>query len=490
MLFITVLALACMLLSVPVSGRGIVPLGGKISIGLSAELIPDTPSRPLAPLSAVLLDETYETVFPTGSGVPLATWERIKPDGARLILKANIAAGGSASRVLTAQDIVSCWTKRSTERWDALWALRGFAGVEDAVPGIAGLQALDERTLTMSIRPGMDTGKLQKALTSPALKLALPDLPSSNNGTGPYIESSQGGNRETLDHSNVHHAGRAYIDQVDVLAYPSAEQSVVDFEHGKLNGLLITSSEQADLAKASPKAAGRVTKVGQAMLVLMMNPARMPFFEERKGLVMAADRNTMAHEIIGGDAIPSGDFYGGAPSSSEPAVTMDDANKLYLQAPEKRDKIVLLVCDDPSAIKAAGRLKYEWERMNVPVEIRTSEGPPMLSLEADAVLLALRIPNGGEGVLPACLALYDRSSWWEFAALVMGDPKATILRNVRALDPNTNIDDLGTAMIDSAVLVPLVKFDILFAPGNDYSMTPEFVYPGSTLWRVYRGAAE
>lgn len=481
--------LLCLIIGAPASGRGILPIGGQVSIGVSAGLLPWTPSRPLPPIASLLLDETHETVFPIGSGVPLATWDSVESGSARLILKANIVWDDPATGIVTADDIIACWTARASERWDARWALRGIAGIEDNAPQINGLAAIDERTLTLTLRAGMNSDNLQKALTSPALGLSLPGSPSSvsSTGTGPFLVAANSGDRETLVHSNAHHAGRAYLDQVGVIAYPSADESAVDFGRGSLDALLITSNEQEQYAATSRAETGRVEIVGQSLLVLLLNPARLPTLEERRSLALAADRDGIAAVVLGGNASPASDFQGGRAEPRDWTATFEEARRLYSQAEVKRDRIVLLVCDDPAAREAAGRLRANWETLGVPIEIRTSLGPLMLSLEADAVLLALRIPSGGEGVLPQCLALYDRSSWWETAAMALGTEKGTLLRSVRALQPDADFADLETSMDSSALAVPLARYEIMFAPGPDVSLAPEFVYPGPTFWRAFKG---
>ena len=171
------------------------------------------------------------------------------------------------------------------------------------------------------------------------------------------------------------------------------------------------------------------------------------------------------------------------------ATVSEQARGEYAKATEKRDKIVLLLCDDPAAVEAAGRLRANWESLGAPVEIRQNEGPLMLSLEADAVLLAVRNPSGGEGVLPECLALIDRSGWWETKAFALGD-KANLLRNVRNLDPKADLGTLGSAMQDAGLAIPLASYDILFCPGPDVTQSPGFVYPGPALWRAYKGGGE
>jgi ABC-type transport system substrate-binding protein len=436
-----------------------------------------------------LLDETSETIFPLDSGAPLATWEGTDTGRATLILKADIAWGDSSSHILTADDIISSWSARASERWDAKWALRAVAGIEDNAPGISGLQAIDERTLVLTVREGADKLNLERQLSSPALRLAALSG-TLVSGTGPFILETSSGDRETLGMSASCHLGRPWIDNVDLIAYPSANESAVDFGRGSLDALLLTSNEQDQFTSTSRAENAQIEKISEALLVLVLNPARLPTLPERRSLALASDREGIANVVLGGGASPAGDFRGSQAPAQSWSETFDEARLLYSQVSRKQDRIVLLVCDDPAAKEAAGRLRANWEALGVPVEIRSNQGPPMLSLQADAVLLALRIPSFGEGVLPECLALYDRSSWWEIAAIALGEENARLLRRVRTLDPTADLGDLETAMQESSLVVPLVRYDVLLAAGPDVSMAPSFVYPGPALWRAYRSSAQ
>jgi hypothetical protein len=181
------------------------------------------------------------------------------------------------------------------------------------------------------------------------------------------------------------------------------------------------------------------------------------------------------------------DFHG---TPFEPGSTQDfmtEAAEIFNNLGNPSEEILLLYSDDPAAREAAGRLDGTWERLGINVEPNRSAGPLMLSFRRDAILLAMRLPRNGEGVLPQVLALYERSGWWEIAALAMGAESGELLRRARNLDPSVDLDELAVEMENAGLVAPIAKYDILFAPGPDVSLVPDEIYPGSVLWRAFRG---
>jgi hypothetical protein len=160
---------------------------------------------------------------------------------------------------------------------------------------------------------------------------------------------------------------------------------------------------------------------------------------------------------------------------------------MYSSVPERTTRLSLLVCDDPAARESAGRLGANWESLGAQVEIVEGTGALAFSSERDAILLALRLPSGGEGVLPQILALYDRNAWWETAALTLDSDSASLLRRVRSLDPSADLDALADAMVTAGLVAPIARYDILFAPGPDVSLVPDETYPGTVFWRAFSG---
>ncbi len=482
--------LVVLMLAPQADSRGVIPVGGELAVGLSASALAESPSRPLPPLQSLIVDESFETLFPLERGFPLATWGTVSDNRLLLTIGTTTTVGDAPTRVLTADDVVTSLNNRVSERWDAAWALRGVIGIENPADGISGLSAEDERTIAFELKPEVYADDFRRAFNSPALRVSLQPAFGPASGTGPFLVDNQGGTRRTLSCALTHHAGRAYLDGVRLIAYDSATESVLDFGRRNLGALLIASSELDRYAESSRADITRVEPVSQALLVLVLNPARLPALDERRSLLLAADRDGIARVAIGGGAIPAIDFHGTPAESTDWDADIEEAGNLYASVSEPSEELKLLICDDPAAMAAAGRLRPNWESLGVPVSQIESAGPLSLSFNADGILLALRIPQNGEGVLPQILALYDRSGWWEIAALALDDNGAALLRNVRSLDPSADLDRLAEEMESVGLIAPLAKYDILFAPGPEVSLVPDDVYPGSVLWRAFLGSLD
>jgi len=480
-------ALALLCTGSAVQGMGIIPTGGSPTVGLSARELSGAVSRPLPPLNSTLLDEVYQTLFPIGDGIPPAQWEQVRPDRLRLTISANIVLAGNPSRILTSYHIATCWNARARERWDALWALRGIEGIDILSGDISGLVPVDDRTLDLYLRPDVDPEKVRRALRTSALRLAVPSTAQIPDGTGPFLLDRPSPDRSLLTPSLSHIWGRAYLDQVSVVAYPSADESVLDFGRGSLDALIIASNERDKFTESSRAATGRVETIGQALIVLIFNPAKLPDTNERIALGLAVDRQSLAQVVLGEGAVVSADFSGTSAQGTDWSSSLDQARRLYSALPQPRESLTLLVPDDPAAEAVAGRLRANWESFGVPVQIAREKGPLALSMDADAILLALRLPSGGEGVLPQCLALYDRSGWWDLVALGLSPTSATAFRSVRSLDPTADLEAVGSELASAGLAIPLVRYDILFAPGPDISLVPNEVFPGTIFWRAFMG---
>ena len=470
------LAAVLILIENPADSMGTISIGGTPAIGVSALEVANTPSRPVTPLNSVLLDETWQPVFPVDNGIPLATWEETESGNLRATIASNITWADSPGRVVTADDVVTCWASRRDERWDARWALRGF---EAMIP-------VDDRSIDIILKPGYTHDDIIRSLTSSALRLSMPGAGMAPDGTGPFLADQSSSVRELLTTALTHFAGRPYLDEVSIIAYPSVDESVLDFGRGNLDALLITSNERNRYIESSRAATGRTETIGQALMILAFNPARLTNPDERRALALAVDRGGIARVVLGENSVVTDDFLGTEASSGDWSGMIDEARELYSSIPEPSDSFVLLVSDDPAARASAGRLRANWESLGVPVELRNGEGPLALSMEADAALLSVRLSQNGEGVLPQCLALYDRSGWWEIIALALGED-AQLLRSVRSLEPAADLGTLGSALQDNGLMIPVARYDILFAPGPGISLVPSAVYPGSVLWRAFMG---
>jgi len=202
---------------------------------------------------------------------------------------------------------------------------------------------------------------------------------------------------------------------------------------------------------------------------------------------MASDVESISNVILGSGANPARDFYGNPAEAGDWRERFEQARNLYNSVPDRSTKLSLLVCDDPAAREAAGRIGANWESLGAQVEIVERAGPLAMSISSDAMILALRIPVDGDGVLPQILSLYDRNGIWEIAALAMDSSSAVNLRNVRNLAPSASLDSLSESMIASGLVFPIARYDILFAPGPDVSLVPDETYPGTVLWRAFSG---
>ncbi|MCX6647291.1 MAG: hypothetical protein NTY09_13175 [bacterium] len=79
---------------------------------------------------------------------------------------------------------------------------------------------------------------------------------------------------------------------------------------------------------------------------------------------------------------------------------------------------------------------------------------------------------------------------WEIAGLAMAPADRPLLQSVRSLEPSADLNLLGTALESAGLMIPIARFDILFAPGPDITLVPNAVYPGTVFWRAYMGSPE
>ena len=197
----------------------------------------------------------------------MVRWEQAANGNVLLTLTGKIVLGDNADRVLTAEDIISCWENRVRTRWDARWALRGISGIENidySVTSISGLQPLDENTISIDVREGFNLALMEAAMRSPALRLSMPSETSIYAGTGPYsIPVNENGilTSNELQHVNAHFAGRPYLEKVSVIQYESISESVLDFGRGHLSALVITSNERNAFNESSRAMPERIEEV-------------------------------------------------------------------------------------------------------------------------------------------------------------------------------------------------------------------------------------
>lgn len=467
-----------------ITAKGIVPIGGSPVVGVTSQWLSDDYSRPVPPLNSILMDETWQTFFPLGNGIPLATWEETESGATVIRISANIVWDDAPARVMTADEVIESLAARVTERWDARWALRGIDGIDD----LTGLNAVGPHIIEIDIADGLTKSDLDRAFRSPALRIVSTAI-FPGDGTGPFTNSQPSRDRRRFTTALTHHAGRAYLNEVSIISYTTAEDSVLDFVRGSLDALLITSNELDMYTGSSRAVPERIETVGHGLIVLIFNPARVPDLNERLSLARSVDRESIASLILGRGARIAGDFEGN-PEIDRADDSNHDASGSYENIANPLDKIDLLVCDDPAAISTAGRLRANWESLGVQVEIREMAGPLALSAASDAILLSFRIPEGGEGVLPQCLTLYDRSGWWDIAGLALNSGNRMLLNDVRSCKPDADLAQLGNALIDSGLILPIARFDILFAPGPDIALVPGTIYPGPVFWRAFMGSPD
>jgi hypothetical protein len=478
--FIGLLAVTVIFLLVVIpatsSGRGIIPIGGSPVVGVSANWLCDDVTRPVPPLNSILMDETWQSLFPIGQSSPLATLETTESGKIHISIASNIVWADAPSRIMTSSEVINNWTNRALERWDAKWALRG----------IESMAAVDENTIELSAASGFSRSDLERSLRNPALRLTS-GTETAIDGSGPFLTSQPSQDRKRFTTSLTHFAGRPYLDEVSIISYLSAEESVLDFGRGSLDALLITSNERDIYVGSSRAVPGRIESVGQGLIILLFNPAGIPELNERLALASSVDRDSIASLVLGTGAVVASDFEGN-PAPTNETGTIADARELYESVIDPQPEITLLVCDDPAARSTAGRLRANWENLGVPVQINELAGPLSLSSQADAILISVRIPIDGEGVLPECLTLYDRNGWWEIAELGMATEDRPLLQSVRNLEPSADLNSLGTALEGAGLMIPIARFDILFAPGPDIVLVPDEVYPGTVFWRAYMGS--
>jgi ABC-type transport system substrate-binding protein len=474
----------------PSIGMGLIPTGGSPSVGLSANEISVSASAPLAPLNDILLDEIYQPLIPIAGEIPVGRLEDAGTGSMHVILSNGILWGDNPDRIVTPEDIIACLEERASERWDARWALRGISGIDTPETGVEGLAVFDDRTIEFQIRDGFNANIFGRALKSGALRLSWLSENITPDGTGAFrIEpASTEASELHLTRVLTHYAGRPYLDGLSAIGYASADDSVLDFGRGYLNALLLSSNERNRYVESSRAVSSRIEKIGTALIVVFFNPLRLPDSNERNALAMALDSGSVAEVVLGEGAVVTGDFEGAPSATADWASNIDDARNLYESITNPRENLTVLVADDPAARATAGRIRANWESFGVPVELVNDSGELSLSVDADVFLLSMRIPEGGEGVLPQVLALVDRNGWWEFMRLAMPPENAGLVRNVRNLAPEADLPALGSALISSGLVIPVARYDMLMAPGPGLSLVPQSVYPGTVFWRAFLGS--
>jgi len=467
-----------------VHGMGYIPHGGLVTVGMSLASLTDTSAGPVTPLNSILLDEHLPSIMPLGNTTGFSTWEMREQDILRLSVTPGMVVSEEFGVNLSADRIAGRLVSRTRERWDALWALRHVNGIgtDDIHHSLA---AVNNTTLDITLKNGVDQDDVLRALTSPALRLDLTDSYGETDGAGPFIRWQPSTEHHRFTSMLSHHAGRPYIDEFTVIAYPSAEESVLDFGRGSLDALLLASSEIDRYTGSSRAEPERIIKIGDALIVLMFNPVRLPDADERRALSIAVDRESLAQVILGEGASAAIDFMGNPPQSADAFGTPDDAADLHSSIIEPKDRLTVLVPDDPAAKAAAGRLRANIQSLGVPVDLVYDSGPLKLSMDADIIMVSIRLIEGSEGILPQCLALYDSNGWWNLAGLALPHDDWQVLNSVRALEPVSDLTLLGQGLQNASLIVPLAKYGIFFAPGPDVELVSENVYPGTLFWRTY-----
>ncbi|MCX6647290.1 MAG: hypothetical protein NTY09_13170 [bacterium] len=265
------------------SGRGIIPIGGSPVVGVSASWLCDDVSRPVPPLNSILMDETWQSLFPIGQSAPLATLETTESGKIHISIASNIVWADAPSRIMMSSEIIDNWTNRALVRWDAKWALRG----------IGSMTAIDENTIELSVAGGFSRGDLERSLRNPALRL-ISGTEATVDGSGPFTTSQPSQDRKRFTTALTHFAGRPFLDEVSIISYLSAEESVLDFGRGSLDALLITSNERDIYVGSSRAVPERIESVGQGLIVLLFNPARIPDLNERLALAASVLRCSYA----------------------------------------------------------------------------------------------------------------------------------------------------------------------------------------------------
>jgi len=471
----------------PSAGMGLIPVGGTTAVGLSLNEISTDVTRPLSPLNEFIIDEVFQPLLPLMYRSPAIRLEENPSGSPRIVMASNLVWGDNPESPVTPENIISCLENRAMERWDAAWALRCIQDSAGLSDGIDGLAAGGEHNIEITLASGFNFDDLARSLNSPALRLSWPSQDGPPAGTGPFSldpidrESSELKLKAIL----VHAAGRPYLGEVDTIGYPSADDSVLDFGRGYLDALLLASNERNRYNESSRAVPSKTETVGNALLVLLFNPLMLPDTAERQALALALDRSGIAEVVLGESSLVVSDFLGTPAAIEDWSSNLEQARILYADIDNPRENLTMLVADDPAARATAGRIRANWGSFGVPVDIINDSGPLSLSIDADVILLAVRIPD--DGVLPQCLSLIDRNGWWEFIRLAMPQEAHSLLRDVRSLAPSADLQALGSALESSGLMIPLAMYDILMAPGPGLSLVPDSVYPGTPFWRAFVG---
>ena len=478
------LMLMVVLACVRADSMGYIRHGGSFTVGLSLSELTDTTGGPVTPLNSILIDEHVTSVIPLDAGSGFASWEQRDPERLRLRIAPGVVLSGDEGINIFADIIAGKWMSLSEQRWDALWALRYIAGMgtENA---FGNFEVVDEYTLDLKLVSDVGKETVLRALKSPALQLDFSNNVDGGDGAGPFIRWRPSNQRHRFTAMNFHYAGRPYIDEFTVIAYPSAEESVLDFGRGSLDGLLLTSGELSRYKGSSRAEPDRVATVGSGLIILVFNPVSIPNPDERRAYTMAANRESLAQVVLGEGSTAAIDFSGTAPQPGELNESLNAARDLFSSLSDRKSRLNVLVPDDPAAKATAGRLRANFESLGVPVDLVQDSGPLKLSMNADIIILSLRLIDGSEGTLPQCLALYDRNGWWDIAGLALPAEDRGILRSVRNLDPESDLNILGSALQNANVIVPLVKYNIFFAPGPEIELVSDKVFPGTLFWRAF-----
>jgi len=477
--------LAIGLLHGTASGKSSVLYGGSPAIGLSSDETVTSIDRPVTPVTSILLDHMNPCGISFYSEMSLLTVDTPEENTVILKIAPGITWSDSPSRLLTAEDVVSSWGSMVNARWDASWALRGVVERESETGTVPTIDIIDDHTIKIELKPGYSVEDFIISLRSPALRLTMGRSGGGLDGTGPFMQEVQSPTRMRLTGSLSHFYGRPFADEISVISYPSSDESVLDFGRGSLDGLIITSSESDAYEGSSRSVPGSMESIGQGMVVLVINPLRVPNVDERRALAMSVDITGIADVVLGQGATGISDFNGTPAAGVQ--ETINAGRNLYSSLAGHKPSLTLYVCDDPAAEAVAGRLRANWESLEVPVEISYRTGPLYMSSDADAMLLALRVIPGNEGILPQLLSLVDRAGMWEVCSSAMGPGPGAHLRDVRSGLITADLDDVGEALIESGIATPLANYDIYFAPGPGISLVPDEVYPGPVLWRAFMG---
>ncbi|HEX9745566.1 MAG TPA: ABC transporter substrate-binding protein [bacterium] len=467
------------------SAMGILNYGGTLNIALTVNELSVDPNRPLPPVLSLISENLYEPLNSPSGFDSLASWTS-STGHITLHLVRNIVVNGTDVHPLTASNVNDFLLERLYQRWDARYELRFINGIGDS-ESFPDITLFDDRTLEINTRQATAYGTFMPSFASPSLRFALPSDQDRLSGTGPFSIQNISGQSATLSASTRHHAGRPYLDSVAITAIPGIDNAVLDFGRGTHDALVLTSNDRDKFETSSRASLANVEKIGDAMLVLVINPLRIHKTSERRSFALAIDQEGICDVILGDGSSPVSDFYGGYQTYAPWADRLDEARNLRDNIANPVEEFTLLVCDDSAATEAASRIKANYESLGVPVNIENSSGPLMLSIKADAILLAVNIPGNGEGALPQVLSMIDRANWWNFLGMALPQNASAMLKKTRNCDLDLDPDFLAEALKSAGLIVPVAKYEILFAPSPEVSLVPDEIYPGPFLWRAFFG---